>query len=453
MLDIGSLCTAECVDLSIDGRGIAKTEGRVIFVEDLLPGECAEIRITGKNKKILEAQVETRLQNSPERQPAPCTHFGSCGGCDLLHCVYSLQAEFKRKRVQDCLARICGLEWEVPAVLSVPPVLEYRNKASFPVRQIAGRPQVGYLSRGGDRLIPVKQCALIHPHMNAALQAFSQWLEKSGVSAYDPRQHTGLIRRFTVRRTAEGKMMASVEINGKKLPKRDLLIDLLANSVPQLAGISYGVNTRKGADNLAEAMYSIYGSDRVREDINGLQFDISMQTFLQVNHGAAELLYRTALDQAGVTEGMQVIDLYCGAGTITLQAAKRGAQMYGIEIVPPAIEDAKQNAKWNGIRNAEFICADAGKGFAILNRRGVKADMVILDPPRKGTDPLTIGEICKCDPKQILYISCDPATLARDIKLLMREGYAVTYIQPVDLFPQTSHIETIAVLKRDKKDA
>lgn len=420
----------------------------MVFLPDFLPGEKAVVRITAKNKKIFEGSIVQRRSQSEKRCAPVCPYFGMCGGCDLQHAAYELQLEFKRKRVQDCLARICGLEWEVPMPLSVPPILSYRNKASFPVRSVEGRAQAGYLAKGSGCLIPVRQCALLADSMNDALAAFSEWLEQSGASAYDPRRHEGLVRRFTVRRTACEAVMAAVEINGYKLPQANLLMDLLANRVKNLAGICVAANRNKGADNLPQSVRPIYGQERVRECINELEFDISMQTFLQVNHDAAELLYSKALDMAQLTPQMQVIDLYCGAGTISLQAAQRCASVYGIEVVPQAIVDAKANARHNGIANAEFICADAAKGFAELNSRGIAADTVILDPPRKGADAPALAEICKCAPQQILYISCDPATLARDIKLLMREGYALQAVQPVDLFAQTTHIEVIALLRR-----
>ena len=452
MIETGNDYEIECVDLSVDGRGIGRLEGRVAFVPDFLPGEKALVRITGQDKKILEGRVERYLQTNEQRCSPCCPQFGFCGGCDLQHAEYALQQAFKRKRVKDCFARICGLEVEVPLPLSVPPFFAYRNKASFPVRQMEGKARVGYLEKNSGHLIGVEKCMLLDDAMNKALSAFSEWLEKSRVTAYDPRSHRGLVRRFTVRKSASGKLMAAVEINGVKLPQRELLIDLLSNQVKDLAGICLAINRKKGADNLAESMRPIYGQERMQEWINGLKFDISMQTFLQVNHDAAELLYTTALNMAQLTPEMRVVDLYCGAGTITLQAAKRCAAAYGIEVVQPAITDAKANARSNGIANVEFYCADAGKGFALLNAQGIKADMVILDPPRRGADALTIQEICKCAPHQILYISCDPATLARDIKLLMQEGYFLQDVQPVDLFPQTTHVETVVLMSKVQKE-
>ena len=450
MIETGHRYEIECIDLSVEGDGIGRQEDRVVFVPDLLPGEKALVHITGQNRRIFEGRAEQRLLTSQQRCVPCCPQFGFCGGCSLQHAEYTLQLAFKRKRVKDCFARICGLEVEVPLPLSVPPSFAYRNKASFPVRQLKGKAQVGYLEKNSGRLVAVEKCALLDTTMNEALSAFSEWLEKSGVEAYDPRSHRGLVRRFMVRKSANGELMAAVEINGTKLPQRELLIDLLANRVKALAGICLAINRTRGADNLAESVQPIYGKERMQECINGLKFDISMQTFLQVNHDAAELLYTTALDMAQLTPEMRIVDLYCGAGTITLQAAKRCAAAYGIEIVQPAITDAKVNARNNGITNAEFFCADAGKGFSLLNARGITADTVILDPPRKGTDALTIQEICKCAPRQILYISCDPATLARDVKLLMQKGYFLRAIQPVDLFPQTTHVETVCILSKLK---
>lgn len=449
---IGDCCELECIDLATDGRGIGKCDGKVVFVEGLLPGERAMVRILAQKRTVFEGRVERRLQESPARRTPPCPYFGRCGGCDLLHAAEEMQREFKRKRVGDCFSRLCGMQVSVSPVQSVPPALRYRNKASFPVRTKSGQAAVGYLEKKNGRLVPVAACALIDPSMNVLLRAFRTWLRQSGVRAYDPRTHKGVVRRFAMRRTVGGDLLAEVEINAKILPAREMLVECLTAAAPRLCGICVGINEARGADNQAAHVRGIYGKKRIVETINGLEFEVSMQSFLQVNAAAAALLYETALDLLDIRPGERVADLYCGVGTITLQAAQRGAEVFGIEVVPQAIADAKRNARRNGIAQVEFLCADAGEGFRQLAQRGISLDAVILDPPRKGSAPEVIGQICAAAPRRVLYISCDPATLARDVKQFAAAGYLPKAVQPVDLFPQTSHIETICLLERKEID-
>ena len=449
---IGDCCELECIDLATDGRGIGKCDGKVVFAEDLLPGERAMVRILAQKRTVFEGRVERRLQESPARRTPPCPYFGRCGGCDLLHAAEEMQREFKRKRVEDCFSRLCGMQVSVPPVRSVPPALGYRNKASFPVRTKSGQAAVGYLERKSGRLVPVASCALVDPAMNALLRAFRTWLRQSGVRAYDPRTHKGVVRRFAMRRTVGGDLLAEVEINAKTLPAREMLVECLTAAAPRLCGICVGINEARGADNQAAHVRGVYGKKRIVETINGLEFEVSMQSFLQVNAAAAALLYETALDLLDIRPGERVADLYCGVGTITLQAARRGAEVFGIEVVPQAIADAKKNARRNGIAQAEFLCADAGEGFRQLAQRGISLDAVILDPPRKGSTPEVIRQICAAAPRRVLYISCDPATLARDVQQFAAAGYLPQAVQPVDLFPQTSHVETICLLERKEID-
>ncbi len=445
MLKAGETREIGVTDLDIYGRGIGRADNMAVFVSGLLPGEEGSVRILKVGKRSAEGELSERKTISPDRREPECPHFNSCGGCTLLHASREAELAYKRKRVEDCLQKIGGVEVFVPPVLHGESTLGYRNKASFPVREWKGRARAGYFFQGTGRLADIGRCPAVRPEINALLEAVNGWLGDFHIPAYDEKKHTGLVRRLVARVTAEGKALAALIINGEDVPQKEELVRRLAPLADTLVLV---INKQRGADVLTGEVKVLYGSGRLVETILGLQYEISAATFLQVNHAAAQLLYACALDMAALTGEETAADLYCGAGTLSLLIAKHAGWVYGIELVPAAVADAKRNARRNDIQNAEFLCADAGAGFSALLKQGVQPEVVFLDPPRSGAGEKAVAAIAGAAPQKIVYISCDPATLARDVKEFARLGYALQKAQPVDMFSGTGHVETCVLMSR-----
>ncbi len=450
MLEQGGLYEMTADDLSVEGAGIGRIEGVVVFVPGLLMGERARVKITALLKRSAKAELIGLLSRSEDRVLPPCPFFPRCGGCTMQHLSYAGQLAYKQKHVENCLRKIGGIDAAVRPVLSAGEPLGYRNKTLFPVREEDG-PKAGYFVAGSGTLLPIDTCLLQSNEANAALKIVQEWMQKYSIVPYDPAAHRGLVRRLLFRQTSQGDLMVGLVINGENVPHADALVTALCAAELHIKSIVACINKKRGADILQGPIRVLFGSDALREDINGLAFEVSAKTFLQVNHKGAELLYKATLDLAGLSKTDRVVDLYCGAGTISLQAARRAAYVYGVEIVKAAVEDARRNAACNAISNVEFIYADAKQGMAAVMKKEPKIDVAILDPPRRGADAAVVAALLASAPEKIVYISCDPATLARDLKKLTAGGYAVRAVQPVDLFPQTTHVETVVLMSRVKE--
>ena len=451
MLQKDRIYELQAGDLTTEGKGVGRAEGVAVFVEGLLPGERGAVCITKTAKNYAEARLVERLTQSENRVIPPCPYFGICGGCQLQHSSYIGQLTYKNDRVESCMRKIAKIPED--AVLNFPlPAREhygYRNKASLPIAQGKGGIEIGYYRKKSHDLIDIKKCALLSPGMNDAITLVRDFANACQIPAYDERTGKGLLRHLILRETSAGEMMVGLVINAESLPHAKELIRSLRINLPQVYSIVQSVNRKKGSAILGEHTEVLFGAERIVEEIGGLLFDISLNTFLQVNHEQCELLYQTALKLARILPGEVVVDLYCGAGTISLCAAKLAGQVYGIEVVPEAVLDAQANARKNGIENAAFFCADCAEGFEKVAKRVGKIDVVIVDPPRRGLEKKVIGDIVKAAPGRVVYVSCDPATLARDLALFQQSGYVPRFIQPVDMFPQTVHIETAALLMRE----
>lgn len=454
MIEKNKVYELTATDLTIEGKGVGRVEGMAVFVEGLLPGETGEARITKLAKSYAEAELVRRISDSPDRVLPPCPYFGDCGGCQLQHSSYIGQLNYKNSRVESCMRKIAKMPDDV--VLNFPlPAREhfgYRNKASLPISQGKDGIEIGYYKEKSHNLIDIEKCALLPQEMNDAITLVRDWANEYKISAYDERTGRGLLRHLILRYSHVGEMMVGLVINGEEIPYAKALIRNLRLNLPEVFSVVQNVNKKRGSAILGSETKVLFGSERILEEISGLEFDISLNTFLQVNHAQTELLYQTVFRLARILPGEVVVDLYCGAGTISLCAAKLAGKVYGIEIVPEAVRDAKANAEKNGITNAEFYCADCAAGFEKVAERAGKIDVVIVDPPRKGLEKKVIDDIVKNAPGRIVYVSCDPATLARDLALFGERGFAPRFIQPVDMFPQTAHVETAVLLCRSKKD-
>ena len=432
-----------------EGLGVCRVDGCAVFVPNAVPGEEYEIRITHIGKTAAHGRIETIIQRSPHRVNRRCPYAKQCGGCDFWHMDYETECEIKRQRVLDALNRLGGQALETLELTAAPTCEGYRNKAQFPVAPAKNGAEAGFFRKGTHDLIPIDRC-LIQPEIaDCAKQTVVQWAREFRVSAYDEESGKGLLRHIFVRHAeATGEILVCLVVNGAKLPHEAELVDLLRQRVAGLKSVALNVNTRKGNAILGDTTRVLWGADAIEDVLCGLRFRISPRSFYQVNRTQAEALYGKAVAAAGLKGTETVLDLYCGTGTITLCLARHAKQAIGVEVVDAAIEDAKLNAERNGIENARFFCADAGQAAQTLCAEGVRPDVIVVDPPRKGLSADVIDAIVEMSPARVVYVSCDPATLARDVKLLCIKGYKLTYAEAVDMFPRCAHVETVVLMSR-----
>ena len=445
MLKKNEVYRAEVTGFTSDGLGVCRVEGCAVFVPNAAPGETYDLRIEHIGKTAAYGKIVSIITRSEARVNRDCPYAKQCGGCDFWHITYEAECEIKRQRVLDALNRIGGQNLETLDITGAKTCLSYRNKVQFPV---AGG-KAGFYKKGTHDLIPVDHCLIQPQCTDLAREAVLKWMKECKVSSYDESTHTGLIRHIFVRYGEKtGQILLCLVCNGADLPKKKRLIELLTQ-IPGMTSIAMNVNTRKGNAIMGDVTKTLWGEDAIEDVLCGLRFRISPRSFYQVNRDQAEILYEKAIACAELTEEETVMDLYCGTGTITLCLARKAKRVIGVEVIDAAIVDAKENAKRNGIENAEFFCADAGQAALRLSEEGTRPDVIVVDPPRKGLSADVIEAINTMSPKKVVYVSCDPATLARDVKLLCERGYSLTHAEAVDLFPRCSHIESIVCLVRD----
>ena len=437
---------------SSEGEGIARLNGMAVFVKGAIQGEVCRVRLLKVGKTAAWAKVEEVLTPSPARITPDCPHYPQCGGCALRHMSYDEELHFKRQRVEDALRRIGGLDIPVSAIHGAADPDRYRNKAQFPVSEKDGV-SIGFFRARSHDVIDVPDCLLQREAANAAGRAVKAWMQQFHVPAYNERAHVGLVRHVYVRTNRAGQSLVCLLCNGEMLPHEAELVDIIKSAVPSVSGIVLGVNTEKTNVILGKRYRTLWGADFLHDTLCSLDFKLSVPSFFQVNPAQTEVLYRKAAEFAGLTGRETVVDLYCGTGTISLVLAQQAGQVIGAEIVPSAIEDAKENAARNGLTNAEFICADAEEAAAELVRRELRPDVISVDPPRKGMAEEVIGYIVSMRPKKVVYVSCDPATLARDLKRFAERGYTTQRVEAVDMFPRTKHVETVVLLSKGEVDS
>ena len=427
------------------GMGVARIDGRVVFVHGALRGEKCRVLILKTLKSVAFAKVLEVLEPSSERITPDCPYFPRCGGCTYRHIRYEEELRLKRQRVQDNLSRIGGSDVTVEEILGARDTLRYRNKAQYPVSKDGA---VGFYRARTHEVIECEHCLLVKPEADAAAEALREYMQSCRVAGYDEKTGRGLVRHLYVRSNAAGESLVCALVNGDKLPKEDRLVTLLRDACPKCTGIVLGTNTKKGNVILGDRYRTLWGSDRLEDTLCGKTFRLSVPSFYQVNRVQAERLYAKAIEFAGLTGQETVLDLYCGAGTITLALSDHAKKVLGAEIVPEAIDDARENAARNGVKNAEFFCGDASDVAKKLARENLRPDVITVDPPRKGLAADVVESIAEMQPGRVVYVSCDSATMARDVKRLADLGYTAQRACAVDMFPRADHVETVCLLSK-----
>ena len=432
------------------GMGVARIDGRVVFVHGALRGEKCRVLILKTLKSVAFAKVLEVLEPSSERITPDCPYFPRCGGCTYRHIRYEEELRLKKQRVQDNLSRIGGSDVTVEEILGAQDTLRYRNKAQYPVSKDGA---VGFYRARTHEAIECEHCLLVKPEADAAAEALREYMQSCRVAGYDEKTGRGLVRHLYIRSNAAGESLVCVLVNGDKLPKEDRLVTLLRDACPKCTGIVLGTNTKKGNVILGDRYRTLWGSDRLEDTLCGKTFRLSVPSFYQVNRVQAERLYAKAIEFAGLTGQETVLDLYCGAGTITLALSDHAKKVLGAEIVPEAIDDARENAARNGVKNAEFFCGDASDVAKKLARENLRPDVITVDPPRKGLAADVVESIAEMQPQRVVYVSCDSATMARDVKRLADLGYTAQRACAVDMFPRADHVETVVLLSHKKADS
>ena len=431
------------------GMGVARIDGRVVFVHGALRGEKCRVLILKTLKSVAFAKVLEVIEPSSERITPDCPYFPRCGGCTYRHIRYEEELRLKKQRVQDNLSRIGGSDVTVEEILGARDTLRYRNKAQYPVSKDGA---VGFYRARTHEVIECEHCLLVKPEADAAAEALREYMQSCRVAGYDEKTGRGLVRHLYIRSNAAGESLVCVLVNGDKLPKEDRLVTLLRDACPKCTGIVLGTNTKKGNVILGDRYRTLWGSDRLEDTLCGKTFRLSVPSFYQVNRVQAERLYAKAIEFASLTGQETVLDLYCGAGTITLALSDHAKKVLGAEIVPEAIDDARENAARNGVKNAEFFCGDASDVAKKLARENLRPDVITVDPPRKGLAADVVESIAEMQPGRVVYVSCDSATMARDVKRLADLGYTAQRACAVDMFPRADHVETVVLLSHKKPD-
>ena len=432
------------------GMGVARIDGRVVFVHGALRGETCRVLILKTLKSVAFAKVLEVIEPSGARVESDCPYFPRCGGCTYRHMSYEEELCLKKQRVQDNLARIGGSAVVVEEILGAADTLRYRNKAQYPVSK-DGR--VGFYRARTHEVIECEHCLLIKSEADAAAEALREYMRRCRVAGYDEKTGRGLVRHLYVRSNAAGESLICVLVNGNKLPQEKTLVALLRGACPKCRGIVLGTNTKKGNVILGDRYRTLWGEDRLEDTLCGKRFLLSVPSFYQVNRAQAERLYAKAIEFADLTGRETVLDLYCGAGTITLALSDHAKKVLGAEIVPEAIDDARENAVRNDVRNVEFFCGDASDVAKKLAQEHLRPDVITVDPPRKGLAADVVESIAEMQPERVVYVSCDSATMARDVKRFAELGYTATRAAAVDMFPRADHIETVVLLSKGEVDS
>ena len=446
MLKEGQAYPALIEGYASGGEGVARIDGMAVFVKGALRGERGSVLIEHIGHNAAWGRVERLLETSPARVEPDCPYYGSCGGCQFRHMTYAEELEAKRQRVEDALRRIGGADIAVPVIHGAEHTARYRNKVQFPVASGA----IGYYQSRTHRVVDIPDC-LLQPETDTLCRAaIKGWMDRRRVPAYDERTGRGLVRHLFLRTNSRGEALCCLVANGRKLPHEAELADTLRAAVPSLAGVVLSVNTRKTNVILGDEFRTLWGRDWLEEELCGHSFRLSVPSFFQVNREQAQTLYRRALDFAGLTGSETVVELYCGIGTNSLTMAEQAREVIAVEVVPQAVEDARENARRNGLAaKTRFECGDAADLASRLEEEGVRPQVVVVDPPRKGLASEVVDTVARMGPDRVVYVSCDPATLARDVRRFAALGYAPARAEAVDLFPRTAHVETIVLLQRE----
>ena len=442
----------DIISQGYEGEGIAKIDNKYpIFIEGALKGEKVKVRIVKVNKNFAYGKLMEVLDASEERVNPPCAIYKRCGGCKLQHASYKAQLDFKWDRVKDCVSKIGKLD---PSIVKYPLGMEepwrYRNKVQLPIGLINGEVKIGFFAPRSHDIIDMESCLIQDEIGDKVVKLTREWIEKFNIRPYNvdgEYDEKGVVRHIMIRRGfTTNEVMVVLVTNGEKLPHKEEFVDLMVKNIPGIKSVIQNINSKKTNVILGLESKTLWGEDTISDYIGDFRFNISPLSFFQVNPTQTEVLYGKALEYANLTGNEEVFDAYCGTGTITLFLSQKAKKVYGVEIIPQAIDNAWINAKENKVENVEFFVGESEVVIPDLINKGVKADVVVVDPPRKGCDKKLLDAITNIDAKKIVYVSCDPSTLGRDLKVLEDNGYKTLEVQPVDMFPNTSHVENVAKL-------
>lgn len=439
----------EINSLGSSAEGVGRFKDFTVFVPYTLPGEKAEVLIEEVKKSYAKGRALQILRKSADRIEPKCAIYDRCGGCQLQHLNYEAQLRIKRQQVIDAVTRI-GKQPDVPvhATLGAEAPWNYRNKMQFPVGRSKGKTIIGCFAQGSHDIIDTENCYIQKEFNNDIVNAMREIVDKLGIPVYNEDRHTGILRHVIGRVGKNGECMVVLVTAVKDLQRSKDIVRMLRERLPKLVSVQQNVQTYRNNVIMGRDTKLLWGKPTILDSLGSLTFHISPRSFFQVNTDQAEVLYGKALEYANLTGRETVIDAYCGTGTITLFLAQKARRVYGIEIVKPAILDAEKNARDNHVKNAEFIVGDATVVMPRLYKQGIRADVVVVDPPRAGCTPTVLETFANMKPKRIVYVSCNPASLARDIAILDGLGYHAREVQPVDMFPMTSSIENVCLLER-----
>ena len=442
----------DIISQGYEGEGIAKIDNKYpIFIEGALKGEKVKVRIVKVNKNFAYGKLMEVLEASEERVNPPCAIYKRCGGCKLQHASYKAQLDFKWDRVKDCVSKIGKLD---PSIVKYPLGMEepwrYRNKVQLPIGLINGEVKIGFFAPRSHDIIDMESCLIQDEIGDKVVKLTREWIEKFNIRPYNvdgEYDEKGIVRHIMIRRGfTTNEVMVVLVTNGEKLPHKEEFVDLMVKNIPGIKSIIQNINSKKTNVILGLESKTLWGEDTISDYIGDFRFNISPLSFFQVNPTQTEVLYGKALEYANLTGNEEVFDAYCGTGTITLFLSQKAKKVYGVEIIPQAIDNAWINAKENKVDNVEFFVGESEVVIPDLINKGVKADVVVVDPPRKGCDKKLLDAITNINAKKIVYVSCDPSTLGRDLQVLEENGYKTLEVQPVDMFPNTSHVENVAKL-------
>ena len=441
--------------LTSEAMGVGRINGQAVFVRGVLPGELWRVKIVKVGKTVAYGRGEECLSPSPspDRVAPGCPAYGRCGGCSCRHMSYKCELAFKLSKVNDALRRIGGADIVCDGILGSEDTERYRNKAIYAIGGSAAEPVYGFFRANSHDVVGVEGCLLQSESADRCAAAVCGWMRRYGVEPYDVKSGSGSVRHVFTRTARDGSAVCCVVSAGGFGAKTQPLVDALREACPELKGVVLCVNRTRGNTVLAGDFHTLWGEPDLTDTLCGFEFEIAPQAFYQVNPPQAARLYRRAVELALPEPGGTVLELYCGAGTISLALAARAKRVIGAEIVPEAVENARANAQRNGVKNVEFICADAAEAAARFAGEGGRPDVIVVDPPRKGMGAEALDAVASMQPERIVYVSCDPATLARDIARLRPHGYLAERAIAVDMFPRTAHVETVVLLSKGEIDS
>ena len=442
----------DIISQGYEGEGIAKIDGYPIFIEGALQGEKVKVKIVKVKKSYAYGKLLEIIEKSEGREEPKCSNYKRCGGCSIQHMNYKKQLDFKWNRVKDCISKIGGISEEIvkyPIGMNENPY-RYRNKVQLPIGKVNGDIVIGFYAPRSHNIINIDNCLIQDEVADKVAKLTKKWINKYKIEPttidgeFNP---NGILRHIMIRKAFKtGEVMVVLVATKEKVPFVDEFKKIIIENIEGIKSIVLNVNPKNTNVILGEKCITLYGEDTIQDYIGNFKFNISPLSFFQVNPKQTEILYNKALEYANLTGEETVFDAYCGTGTITLFLSQKAKKVYGVEIIEPAIINAKENAKLNNVDNAEFFVGKSEEIIPQLINEGIKADVIVVDPPRKGCDIKLLDAIGETKPEKIVYVSCDPSTLARDLKILEEKGYKTMKVQPVDMFPQTSHVENVVLL-------